>query len=50
MKDLVHHLKHVQKKIISSSRKETTYNEIKNNPKNSEKISANNKKKIYKSK
>lgn len=49
MKDLIHHLKYVQKKIIASSRKENANNEIKDQNNTPLKFSQNNKKKAYES-
>lgn len=52
MKDLVHHLKHVQRKVLASSRKAEVVNnnESKNNhSKESEKFSLSTKKKVYES-
>jgi hypothetical protein len=49
MKDLVHHMKHVQRKVLASSRKtEIANNENKvNGSKDSTKVPLNEKKKIY---
>lgn len=51
MKDLVHHLNHIQKKVVSSSRKAdivNSANEDKSNgSKESTKFPLNTKKKIY---